>query len=89
LSRGRQIELDPEYQTPGHDGIRPFIHAAIQRVHKIGGPNTAKEKEVEESKPADVAAEPAVSEEPVAETSAEEAVHDSEAIVAEEPATEA
>lgn len=38
---GRQIELDPEYQTPGHDGIRPFIHAAIQRVHKIGGPNTA------------------------------------------------
>jgi hypothetical protein len=36
---GRQIELDPEYQTPGPDGIRPFIHAAIQRVQRIGGPD--------------------------------------------------
>lgn len=36
---GRQIELDPEYQKPGPDGIRPFIHAAIQRVQKIGGPD--------------------------------------------------
>lgn len=39
ITVGRQIELDPEYQTPGPDGIRPFIHHAIQRVTRIGGPD--------------------------------------------------
>lgn len=62
---------------------------SIKNSDKLRRNQPAKEKEVEESKPADVAAEPAVSEEPVAETSAEEAVPDSEAVVAEEPATEA
>jgi hypothetical protein len=39
IAVGRQIELDPEYQKPGPDGIRPFIHHAIQRVQRIGGPD--------------------------------------------------
>ncbi len=28
---GRQIDLDPEYQKPDADGIRPFVRDAIQR----------------------------------------------------------
>lgn len=38
---GRQIELDPEYQKPGEDGIRPFIHHAIQRS-KLSTGETAR-----------------------------------------------
>lgn len=34
---GRQIDLDPEYQKPDADGIRPFVHAAIQRTRLIAG----------------------------------------------------
>lgn len=35
-SKGRAIELDPKWQQPDHDGIRPYIRDAITRYRNTG-----------------------------------------------------